>query len=346
MLWIILAVILAAALVLVYLFFTSDPFEWADRGLSYVTADGRVSPDFELDGSGENVDSIAFWETADEEDMLLFTTAKANQLVEVWRYPFVDNEETPLTHSSFGSSGTQVNGVAIDQENDQLYIVISDPESTVALFALPDLRFDRELISGAHDLRSEPNIDLLAHSDGRTLAYISADDTLYIYDTDSGAAAGRFQPLRGLETVLADDFHQVIYVPDENDQSGIYAYHPDGTPYLRDGRSQFGHDVFQSDAEGILLYRCPGFGADDGTGFIVVADQLRPLTQFEFFDRQTWRHLGTLLIDGVSNTDGIASTQQPLTGYPLGIFAANNDDTSTIGAGWDKVLRAMNLSCS
>ncbi len=138
----------------------------------------------------------------------------------------------------------------------------------------------------------------------------------------------------------------MIYIPDENDRSGIYAYNPDGSPHERNGSHNFGDGVFQSDAEGIILYTCPADGnGDDGRGLIVVADQGDEQTDYEFFDRQTWDHLGTLWLEGVSNTDGIASTQRPLLDYPLGLFAAVDDDTSTVGLGWDKILQATGLSC-
>ena len=130
-----------------------------------------------------------------------------------------------------------------------------------------------------------------------------------------------------------------------NTVNADYAYHPDGTPYLKNGSNQFGTNVFQYDAQGITLYHCPPIGQDNGTGFIVVSDQVGAQTEFEFFDRQSWDYLGTLLINGVSNTDGVASTQQALPGYPMGIFAAINNDTSTVGVGWDKVLAAMGLAC-
>jgi hypothetical protein len=80
-------------------------------------------------------------------------------------------------------------------------------------------------------------------------------------------------------------------------------------------------------------------------GFIVVADQRWLLSDFEFFDRVTWNHLGTLRLARTNNTDGIASTQQRLPGYPLGLFVAVDDDTRTVGIGWGKVLEAMGLGC-
>jgi len=311
-----------------------------------VTVTATLTPDFELNGAGSDVDSIAFWETANANDVLMFVTAKASQLVEVWQFPFIDNEQTPLTHTTFGTSGTRVNGVVVDQTNDLLYVSVSNPESTVAVFTLPGLTFAREFISGDYDLKSEPNIDLLDHADGSTRAYVSADQILYIYNANTGQYISQFTPTKGLETVLADDLWQIIYVPDEKDKSGVYAYTPDGAPYPQAGSNQFGADnIFQSDAEGITMYHCPPQGVDNGKGFIIVADQKADVSDFEFFDRQSWAHLGTLNITGVSNTDGIASTQQALPGYPQGIFVAINDDKSAVGVGWDKVLTAMGLSC-
>jgi hypothetical protein len=106
-----------------------------------------IQSDFEVNGQGTDVDSIAFWEAPDPAETLMFVTAKGNQLVEVWQYPFVNNELTPLTHSSFGS-GTRVNGVVVDQESDRLYVSVSEPASTVSVFSVPQLGFIQEFIAG------------------------------------------------------------------------------------------------------------------------------------------------------------------------------------------------------
>src|SRR6185503_7430876 len=146
--------------------------------------------------------------------------------------------------------------------------------------------------------------------------------------------------------VLADDFYQMILVPEEQGplgNVGVYAYHPDGSPFEKAGTNRFGNNgEFNSDEEGILLYTFPAHGtSDDGRGFIVVSDQRSDVTEFEFFDRQTWAHLGALRLQGVSNTDGIASTQRALPGYPLGVFAAINNDTTTALIGWHAVFSAI-----
>ena len=305
-----------------------------------------VEADFQVDGQGKNVDSVAFWEAPDAAEALMFVTAKDNQLVEVWQYPFMDNELPPLQHASFGSSA-QVNGVAVDQERDRLYISVSAPESTVSIFSLPDLTFIEAFITGAVNLQSEPNLTLLEHANGQSWLYTSSETWVYIHNALTGNVIGQFKPVKGLETMIADNVHQIIYIPDENDRSGIYAYQPDGSPHDGNGTNNFGDAVFDDDAEGIILYTCPSDGSqDNGSGFIIVAEQREDRTDFEFFDRQTWAHLATLNIAGVSNTDGIGSTQRSLPDYPLGIFAAIDDDTSVVGVGWDVILNALGLSCS
>jgi myo-inositol-hexaphosphate 3-phosphohydrolase len=303
-------------------------------------------PDFEVSGQGRNVDSVAFWEAPDPADTLMFITAKNNQLVEVWQYPFENNQLPSLKHASFGSD-TRVNGVIVDQESNRLFVSVSEPASTVSVFSLPELEFVGEFVEGDVNLESEPNITLLKHTSGQTWAYVSADDIVYIHNAETGAQIGQFKPAKGLETLVADDFYQVIHIPDENNKTGIYAYDPDGTPYERGGTNNFGGgDIFRSDAEGIVLYTCPADGtSDNGNGLLIVAEQKSSKTDFEFFDRQTWEHLGKVRLEGVSNTDGIATIQRSLPDYPWGIFVAINDDTSLAAVGWDKIFGATDLSC-
>jgi myo-inositol-hexaphosphate 3-phosphohydrolase len=216
----------------------------------------------------------------------------------------------------------------------------------VGVFALPGRAFVREFIAGALDLRDEPNLALLHRPDGATWAYVSADTVAYIRDAASGAALGQFTPDAGLETLAADDRAQVVYIPDENGRTGVYAYDPLGAPHRRGGTHRFGSGVFDSDAEGIAIYRCLGAdGADGGAGWIVVADQRADHSEFEFFDRRSWRHLGALELTGVANTDGIGSTQRALPGHPQGVFAAIDDDTRAVGVGWHRILAATGLAC-
>jgi len=244
----------------------------------------------------------------------------------------------------FRRYGTHVNGIAVDQERARLYVAVSTPASTVAVFSLPELAFQGELVAGAEDLGSEPNLALLRRPDGARWLYVSADAVVHVRDAGTGAAVGEWSPPTGLETMVADDRDQVIYVPDENGGTGVRAYDALGAPHLRGGTNRLGEGVFDEDAEGILLYRCSADGAsDDGSGFLVVSDQRSAQTEFELFDRRTWQHLGAFRLTGVSNTDGIASTQRPLPGWPRGLFAAVDDDTATAVIGWDKIFAATGL---
>lgn len=301
-----------------------------------------IAPDFEVNGQGENIDSIGFWEAADASNTLMFVTAKGNSLVEIWKYPFINNEQEPLIHPTFANS--QVNGIWLDQENDFLYIAIANPSSTISVFKCPDLEFVMKFNKEGADLRSEPNVTLIKQKDGKKLVYVSADDIVFIHDAETGEFLGEFKPTAGLETMVGDEFYQVLYIPDENDRTGIYVYKLDGFPSYKNGINVFADSsIMDEDGEGIILYKIFEQFEDSGEGFIVVADQRKTLTDFEFFDRKTWEHLGTLRIEGVSNTDGIASTQQALPDYPMGLLAVLNDDTSVVGVGWDRIFKALGI---
>lgn len=305
----------------------------------------EIVPAFELAGSGRNIDTIAFWEAPNPANTMLFVTAKSNSLVEIWRYPFEENQQPPLVHPSF--SGGNVNGVVVDQEANLLYVTVSSPVNTVSVFSLPDLNFVMNFNAPDADFKSEPNIALLKLNENEKRIYISASRLVYIHDATTGDYLGEFAPPRVLEAMVADDYYQVLYIPDEGGQSGIYAFNPDGTRYERFGTNNFGNDRFQDDAEGISIYKCSSTDTTDtGCGFIIVADQLKSQTEFEFFDRETWRYLGQLRIAGVGNTDGIASLQKSFPEYPLGLFAAVNNDSSTVCVSWDTIFRATGLGCA
>ena len=303
-------------------------------------------------GAGDNVDSIAFWEAPDPVDSQMFVTSKDRSLLEVWSHPYrsATDEQTPLTHSCLeAGADSATNGVLVDQETDLLYVA-SNFSPNVCVFSLPDLTHETTITSGV-TYELEPNLALITLPNGDKRLYVSNDTLVYIHDAATGAKVGQFTTAKGLEAMWGDSHHQVLYVPDENSRTGVYAYTPDGTPYTRNGESVFGDDmIFDSDGEGITQYTCPASGpGDDGGGLIVVSDQIDDAdagNDYEVFDRQTWEYLGTFglrLPDGalVSNTDGIASTQQSSPQYPDGVFAAIQDDTSVAGVGWGQVLDAI-----
>lgn len=334
------ACVLGTPLLTGLLLFLSPGFELAAQRHRVL-----LQPDFVLNGVGRNVDTVAFWEAERPDQSLMFVTAKNSSLVEVWPFPFQNsNQAPPIRHESFDRG--QVNGVVVDQVQDLLYVSIGEPSAAVSVFSLPDRSFVRVMLDNIL-LGEEPGIDHYLDGD-RSWIYVTSDNRrqVYVLDTNNDAVVLTRNIGRESETLLADEFHEVVYIPDENGRTGIYAYTRELKTYQRNGRTSFGGGLFQDDAEGILLYRCEDDARDTGEGFIVVADQRRALSDFEFFDRVSWDYLGTLQLAGTNNTDGIASSQESLPGYPLGVFAAVDDDTRTVGIGWDKVLAAMGLECN
>jgi len=295
-----------------------------------------IRPPLVLNGAGTNIDDPAFYEAGT--DTMLFVTAKDNDVVEVWPFPFT-SERSAI------SPGAQPNNATVDQLARRLYLSLANT-SRVDAYNLPGLtRFGSFDVGG--NTGGEPGLGSLRRPSGAMWSLVGdGSGNVRMFDTGTGAIQPPIRVGFENEAVEGDDYHQVIYVPDEGGQTGVYAFNPDGTPYRRGGTNRFGAGDFQSDAEGTVIWACPADGSsDDGRGLIVVSDQVDSVNDFEVYDRQDWRHLGIIRLTGVNNTDGIASTQKPLPGYPLGIFAAVDDDTSTALVGWHEILAATGIDC-
>jgi len=292
-----------------------------------------VSSDFNLNGTGSNVDTIAFYEAPNPQDSLMFVTSKNSNLVEVWAFPYTSSsEQNPLTHSCINAPS---NGVFVDQEADILYVSLRH-NGRLCSFHLPNLNHQLTIDTQARS--GEPNLGLLKLTNGQKRVYMTDDNEVFIHDANDGRQIGHFNTIKGLETIFGDPFYQVVYTPDEKGGSGIYIYDPDGKAQGSFG----GGGIFDSDEEGIWLYTCPSDGnSDNGEGLIIVSDQKSSLTDFEVFHRVSKDYLGMIHINGVNNTDGIASTQQSSSQFPLGIFVAIDDDSSAVGVGWDKLFSAI-----
>ena len=313
---------------------TAEPSHFEPFGTVNITA---VDIEFNIDGDGRNIDSIAFWEAPDPAESLMIVTSKGNSSIEVYQYPF----KTQLRSIECGDES---NGVWVDQGRDVLYITERD-SSNVCAYDLPDLNENSTLsfTTSASGDDSEPNLAMLNLSDDQSRIYVSYDELVFYHDAQTGAELGEFEPEKGLETMYGDDYYQVLYIPDEGDRSGVYVYDPDGNSI---GQSFGDRSIFDSDAEGISVYKCTSEGStDNGEGLIVIADQRERMTDFEVFNRKTKEHLGTINISDVNNTDGISITQQSSPEYPLGLLAVIDDDSSTVGVGWDTLLEKTGLSC-
>ncbi|HLB51220.1 MAG TPA: hypothetical protein VJL38_03530 [Patescibacteria group bacterium] len=307
-----------------------------------------VSPALRVDGSGTNIDAVAFWEAPTPEEATLFVSGKGNDVIEQWRYPFSGVELPPL-HLAW-----RPNGLRVDHVGKKLLVGNSE-DATVEIFSLPDLvhtqTIGREIIASG-----ETDVDVLYRDDGTAWIFATEDDAVRAFDGASGEQRLHFMPdVDSIEEIVVDGFHRAIYVPEESGiaskkhpRGAVLTYDFDGMPKTINGRTAFGTDgVFSGDEEGIALYACPADGtADDGRGFLIVVDQAGADTSFEFFDRTTWAHLGTLTIAGVTGTDGIAITQKPLPNFPRGIFAVTDNNKSVALVDMEMILEKTGLWCS
>lgn len=321
-----------------------------DRRLFGTLQDSKVAsvaPDFFLDGDGTNIDSPEFFEADNFQDTLLFVSGKGNDTIEIWKFPFLGSQLVPLKRDSLP------NGLDIDQDKN-LLLIGDAGKKTVEVRSLPDLSLVYIIGNGVIG-SGETNLDTLTLPDGQKHIYVSESHKIDIFALETGATINSFSPnVESIEEVLADSYYQIIYVPEENGViskihpgGAVAAYYPDGKEYLKNGSNIFGQGLFTGDEEGIALYACKGSdGKDSGRGYIIVANQApSSLNKFEFFDRISWRHLGSLALEGVSGTDGIAATELSLPGYPQGIFAATNSDKNVALVSWEKIAKALDLGC-
>lgn len=310
--------------------------------------EATISFDLQVNGNDSNMDSIALWEAPVATDSLMFVTSRDDNLVQVWRYPFGDaNRLADITPTTIES--TEINGVVVDQDLDRVFITEGTGGDTngrnrVHVYQLPGQTLVTTFGDDIPTVRAEANLTILTKRDGTKWIYITTDEVVYMYDLADYSFLGSFTiPVSSsMEELLADDFYQRIYVVDEQGAGPIVVVDASGTTI--DG---FGEAAFSEDMEGIALYPCPGNGvADDGRGLIIVSDQRAIRTnEYEFFDRQGYAHLGTLMVTGIRNTDGIASTQLALPLYPKGLLAMMDNDTDAAVVGWDDILAATGLSC-
>ena len=298
-----------------------------------------------LSGPGKNIDSPEFWQERNGR-LHLFVSGKSNNTIEKWTYPFT--QRAPQVFDVTNSP----NGLDVDQRRNWLLVGDADNKN-VDVYSLPVFTKVKTLGKGKFD-DGETNVDILSRG-GSAIAYISEDEKIIGFNLDSGERIHTIKPnVDEVEEVLADSFHNVIYVPEEDGAASakhpggaVLAFNPDGSPYIKRGTNTFGNGVFSGDEEGIALYACRDEdGRDNGHGFIVVSDQnFNTQNNFEFFDRISWRHLGALSVSGVTGTDGIAFFDKPLENYPSGLFAAINNDTNTALVDMTQVFTETGLGC-
>jgi myo-inositol-hexaphosphate 3-phosphohydrolase len=210
-------------------------------------------------------------------------------------------------------------------------VFITDRDANVCyIYSVPEFEL---LGTFAEDLKQPMGITTYRRAtDGAVFAYIvqkrgegDAKVIRYRIVEENGKLKGQRELQFGneltvnQETVMADGKRELVYVADETAR--------DIKVYDLDGKFQrsFGKGIFQAQVEGIVIASC----GEKESGYIIASDQRRT-TEFEFFDRATFKHLGT--IKGTAKiTDGIALSLASLPDYPNGLFIAQSDPQATGG---------------
>jgi myo-inositol-hexaphosphate 3-phosphohydrolase len=162
----------------------------------------------------------------------------------------------------------------------------------------------------------------VARERGRSLLFVTEETAGSVVAIDS--ASGRVwkswsHGLTSAESVACDDEWRRLIVCDDTSRDGCQAFSYYGQ---RVGR-EFGRGEFDTDAEGVAIYRCP-----QREGYIVVSDQHND--EFEVFDRGSFEHLCTFSTSHAGalthDTDGIDILQSGA--YPEGLLGACDDCSS------------------
>jgi 3-phytase len=295
---------------------------------------------------GTNVDSLAIWIAPNKADSLVLLTEKSGGQVMVFR---ADANATFVRR--FGKF-KRPNGIGVLQNvrigaaRKDLAFITDRDDNRVSVYSIPDFAL---LGVFGTDLQQPMGIALYQNPrDNAVFAYIvqkrATDDAKVvryrINETEGRLSAKRElsfgrQVSVGQETVAVDAARKQVLVADENERD-IKIYSLDGQ-FIR----RFGGGAFEAQVEGIVIAAC------GDNGYIIASDQ-KDITEFEFFDRATYKHLGTVR-GTAAHTDGIALTQTKLPGFPNGLFTAQSDPESTGGRhaefyDFGAMLKLLNLN--
>ncbi|MDQ2702607.1 MAG: phytase [Pseudomonadota bacterium] len=315
--------------------------------------------------ASEELDSLATW-TSEEGDTWLIASAKSTHRL------VVHDANTGALLRTVGSKGEapgqflRPNGLAVF--GDRLYVVERD-NHRVQVLALPG--FEPVASFGGDVLRSPYGIWLNETEPGELQAYVT-DSFMYgeRYDivppyqelaqrvrrfrvqsdqdgslrVQYGGAFGDIAPataLRMVESLAGDPAHDRLMVADESrsDDNGhrgstLREYTLDGEPT---GRSM-PHGSFAAEAEGVVLWNCPGDG-----GYWIAVDQLAPLTIFHLFDRDTLEPRGSFQGRTTAFTDGVALDATASARFPGGALYAVSDDIALAAFDLRDVVAALDL---
>ena len=96
--------------------------------------------------------------------------------------------------------------------------------------------------------------------------------------------------------------------------------------------------TFDGEAEGVLLWSCPG-----NAGYWLAVDQQAPLTSFHLFDRDTLAPRGSFRGEVTAMTDGVALAAASSAQFPQGALYAVHDDRAIAAFDLGDIVRALSL---
>jgi len=296
---------------------------------------------------GNNVDSPAIWIAPKKEDSLVLLTEKGGGQVMVFK---ADRKATFVTR--FGKM-KRPNGVAILQgatigslKKDLAFITDRDG-NIIHVYTVPQF----ELVGTfGQDVQQPMGITVYQRkSEQAVFAFVvpkQGKDDGKVIRFRIKEQGGRIVGVRelqfgrelseGQETVMIDAERELVLVADENNRD-IKVYTTDGK-----WQTNFGSGIFEAQVEGIVVAKC------GGGGYIIASDQ-KNVTEFEIFDRITFKHLGTVR-GAAMRTDGIALAQVALPEFPAGLFVAQSDPEDTGGRhaefyDFGQLLKSVGLRC-
>ena len=277
--------------------------------------------------AGENVDSPIIWhsETADQSLVLLSEKGAGNVLV------FSATRNPKLIRRVAGMK--RPNGLAVLTNSpfsiakDLVFVTDRDANAVYA-YTLPEFKrvgtFAQDLkrpmgITVYSDENSANVFVFVVQKDGEGDAKVIRYRISETKGVINGVRELQFgkELTVGQETVMVDSQKKRVLVADEKARD-IKIYDLNGK-FL----NTFGAGKFSADVEGIVVCQC------DSRSYVVVSDQ-RDVTEFEIFDHESLKHLGT--VQGhARRTDGIAVTTKALPDFPGGLFVAQSDPDDTGG---------------
>jgi len=298
------------------------------------------------DGRGE-LDSVALWVGPNATSALLFITDKLFDSVEI------HNAVTNTYVGRLGTSGSgtgqmaRPNGVVVGHglptsigPRDMVFVAERD-NNRVSAWLIPYMYplgdFGAGEISQPYGVtyhldNGVPQVWVT--STGYTPQRVQIYDVGWDAQTGLQATLNRWFAVPGssvLETIVVDPVSQRVLVCDEG-SFDIMVFDFDGILLRR-----FGTGDFTDDPEGMAIY-----DTGNGTGYIVVSDQVSSPMEFEVFDRQTYERIGAFT--GVTaGTDGLTLTQAPLPNLPNGSLFAVHSDASLHSYDWADIAAEMGL---